>query len=45
MAAALAKAKVGSPPDVSATTGTFNGLLLRSPSTCLSALWRSPSKS
>jgi hypothetical protein len=40
MEAALAKAKVGSPPDVSAATGTFSGLLMRSPSTYLSALLR-----
>jgi hypothetical protein len=40
MEAALAKANVGSPPDVAASVGTFNGLLLRSPSTYLSALWR-----
>jgi hypothetical protein len=41
MEAALVKAKVGSPPDATASLGTFNGLLLRSPSTYLSALWRS----
>jgi hypothetical protein len=41
MEAALTKAKVGSPPDVGTSVGTFNGLLLRAPSTYSSALWRS----
>jgi hypothetical protein len=40
MEKALARAKVGSPPDAASSVGTFNGLLLRSPSTYLSALWR-----
>jgi len=38
--AALAKAKVGSPANVSTATGSFSGLLMRSPSTYPSALLR-----
>ncbi len=40
MEAALAKAEVGSPPHIAASIPAFNGILIRTPSTFLSALLR-----